>query len=476
MIPSRKIPQLNIDPLDIPGDTDICHLFGHFCQQPWAMLLDSANSPHQDGRFDIVVAGPVATIVSRGESSEICQDGHTSLSTDDPIALLQGLIAHYQWDSLSRDEHYAHLPFVLGAMGYFAYELGGRFEALPDAAGQATHCPDMAIGIYDWSIIKDNRHGKFYLCSGVTTASEHDCRFKPDKQYVESLARQSLAKTAFTLTSHWQSNMDKSSYEDKVSQIKEYLYAGDCYQVNLAQRFSATYQGDEWQAYLTLRRANHASFSAFIRLPECVILSISPERFIAVADGQVETKPIKGTRARSADPVVDAQHKLALLHSEKDRAENLMIVDLLRNDLSKHCAAGTVKVPSLFAIESYAAVHHMVSTVTATLDVNKGPLDLLKGAFPGGSITGAPKIRAMQIIRELEPHRRNIYCGSIAYLGYRQDMDSSICIRTLLCEKNTLYCWAGGGIVVDSDAEDEYQETLDKVAKILPLLHALKDE
>jgi para-aminobenzoate synthetase component 1 len=472
MIPTRKIPQLKVYPLDISGDTDICHLFGHFCQQPWAMLLDSANSPHQDGRFDIIVASPVATIVTRGESSETYRDRLTTISTEDPIALLQGLTAHFQWDKLNIDEPYAHLPFMVGAAGYLGYELGGRFEVLADAAGQATNCPDMAIGFYDWSIIKDNLHKKFYLCTAFDTESENDTRLQPDKQYIESIAKQVLAKTAFTLTSNWQSNMDKSAYIDKVSTIKDYLCAGDCYQVNLAQRFCATYQGDEWQAYLKLRSANMASFSAFIRLPECVILSISPERFIAVANGHVESKPIKGTRARSADPIIDAQHKQALHLSDKDRAENLMIVDLLRNDLSKHCAPGSVEVPSLFSIQSYAAVHHMVSTVSATLDKNKGPLDLLRGAFPGGSITGAPKIRAMQIIRELEPHRRNIYCGSIGYLGYRQDMDTSICIRTLLCEENTLYCWAGGGIVVDSNAEDEYQETLDKVSKILPLLQA----
>lgn len=470
MIPSRKVSQLNIYPLDIPGDSDICHLFGHFCEQQWAMLLDSANSPHMDGRFDIMVASPLATIVTRGESSEVCQAGQSIVSTDDPTTLLQDLMAQFQWDKLNIEDQYAHLPFVVGAMGYFAYELGGRFEVLPDARGQLSNCPDMAIGVFDWSIIKDNLEQKFYLCTNYNTESKSDTRLRPDKQYIESIAKQSLVKTSFAVTSNWQSNMDKSVYIEKVAKIKDYLYAGDCYQVNLAQRFSANYQGDEWQAYQMLRGANHASFSAFIRLPDCVILSISPERFISVSDGQVESKPIKGTRPRAANPLQDAQQKQALYESEKDRAENLMIVDLLRNDLSKHCVAGSVQVPSIFSIQSYAAVHHMVSTVTATLDENNGPLELLKGAFPGGSITGAPKIRAMQIINELEPHRRNIYCGSIGYLGFRQDMDTSICIRTLLCEENTLYCWAGGGIVVDSDAEDEYQETLDKVSKILPLL------
>ena len=184
----------------------------------------------------------------------------------------------------------------------------------------------------------------------------------------------------------------------------------------------------------------------------------------------METKPIKGTRPRFVDAKQDKASADALLAAEKDRAENLMIVDLLRNDLSKHCKPGTVEVPALFALESYEAVHHMVSTVTGELNDDASPLDLLAGAFPGGSITGAPKIRAMEIIDELEPHRRNVYCGSIFYLGFRQDMDSSILIRTLLAEQGNLYCWAGGGIVVDSQPDEEYQETLDKVSRILPTL------
>jgi para-aminobenzoate synthetase component 1 len=274
----------------------------------------------------------------------------------------------------------------------------------------------------------------------------------------------------FALVSPWQANMSQREYMQKLHGISDYLRAGDCYQVNLAQRFSAQYTGDEYQAYLRLRKANQAPFSAFIRIEDSVILSISPERFLAVNGDKVQSKPIKGTRPRSNDPACDQANIDALLASEKDQAENLMIVDLLRNDLSKSCQADSVEVPQLFQIESFAAVHHLVSTVTGTLVQNCTPIDLLRGAFPGGSITGAPKIRAMEIIEELEPHRRSIYCGSIGYLGLNRDMDTSICIRTLLCEDNNIYCWAGGGIVLDSVAAEEYQESLDKVCKILPLL------
>ena len=254
----------------------------------------------------------------------------------------------------------------------------------------------------------------------------------------------------------------------------------------LAQRFSATYQGDEFEAYLALREANKAPFSAFIRLESATILSVSPERFLQLSQEKVQSKPIKGTMPRSSDKVQDAKNAEILKHSTKDNAENLMIVDLLRNDISRSCQAGSVKVPELFAIESFPAVHHLVSTVEGTLSEDKDATDLLRGAFPGGSITGAPKIRAMEIIEELEPHRRSVYCGSIGYLSNCGNMDTSITIRTLICQQgdksnkqpakpntNSIHCWAGGGLVADSTAPSEYQETFDKVNCILPVLSKL---
>jgi para-aminobenzoate synthetase component 1 len=264
--------------------------------------------------------------------------------------------------------------------------------------------------------------------------------------------------------------MSETQYRAGIASIDNYLRAGDCYQINFAQRFSASYIGSEWLAYQHLTKVNKAPFSSFMRFEQSCVLSLSPERFISVKHRKVVTKPIKGTRKRSEDPDIDAQLASALLTSEKDRAENLMIVDLLRNDLSKHCKPHSVQVPHLFQLESYPAVHHMVSTVVGELKAGSNPFDLLAGAFPGGSITGAPKVRAMQIIQELEPDKRSVYCGSIGYVGIRQDMDTNICIRTLLAEHQTLHCWAGGGIVLDSEAMDEYQESFHKVAKILPVL------
>lgn len=456
---------VTVSSLDIPATCSLADIFGHFADTPWAILLDSADSQHQDGRFDILVAQPLATVVTTGSDSQIWHQSNnqTEQSSSNPIDLVKQLTAQY----FANCKVDSALPFIAGALGYWGYDLGKRFETLPNKNPDEYHTPDMAVGMYSWSIIKDNQQQKFYLCT--VNGYSH-----PNIEDIQRYAETPITNSNFELNGDWSTNMTQSEYVQKLSSIDGYLKAGDCYQINLAQRFSAGYQGSEWQAYKRLRDSNSAPFSAFIRLPDSVILSISPERFLSVKQGVVQTKPIKGTRPRCAEPEEDQQQVDSLLNAEKDRAENLMIVDLLRNDLSKHCRPNSVKVPALFKLESFAAVHHLVSTVTGELDPNSSPLDLLQGAFPGGSITGAPKIRAMQIIDELEPNKRNIYCGSIGYLGINGDMDTNICIRTLLCEYNnqasTVYCWAGGGIVLDSRSEDEYQECLDKVSKILPVL------
>jgi para-aminobenzoate synthetase component 1 len=219
-----------------------------------------------------------------------------------------------------------------------------------------------------------------------------------------------------------------------------------------------------------LEQYNSAPFSGFIRLEDCAILSVSPERFLELKNNTIETKPIKGTRPRSEQAQIDAEYANDLANAEKDQAENLMIVDLLRNDIGRVAKPGTVHVPKLFDIESFPAVHHLVSTIRAELDDQYHATDLLRACFPGGSITGAPKVRAMQIIEELEPHRRSAYCGSIGYISRHGRMDTSITIRTLVAEDKTLYAWAGGGVVADSDCKSEYQETLDKLSRILPVL------
>jgi para-aminobenzoate synthetase component 1 len=276
--------------------------------------------------------------------------------------------------------------------------------------------------------------------------------------------------STFSLSSAFIADLQPNEYQDAIARIQRYIQAGDCYQVNFAQRFQAIYSGDPWQAFRLLRDACPTPFAGFMTMEEGAIASVSPERFLRVSDRTVETRPIKGTRPRNLDPESDLAQADALMASTKDRAENLMIVDLLRNDLGRSCEIGSVRVPELFCLETYPNVHHLVSSVTGRLDPSKDALDLLSGAFPGGSITGAPKIRAMEIIDELEPTRRSIYCGSLVYLDVRGEMDSSIAIRTLLFRKDGVYCWGGGGIVADSAWQAEYQETLDKVSVLLRTL------
>jgi len=264
--------------------------------------------------------------------------------------------------------------------------------------------------------------------------------------------------------------MTRESYGHAFDRIHQYIIEGDCYQANLSQRFEAEFEGSSWQAYQQIRKGNPAPYSAYLSLPNCEILSASPERFLKVSGDDVETKPIKGTSPRGKDEIEDQMFAQQLMDSEKDKAENLMIVDLLRNDLGKSCKTGSISVPSLFTLESFPAVHHLVSTVTGKLSDNKHAIDLLRGCFLGGSITGVPKIRSMEIIEELETHRRGIYCGSIGYIDFNGNMDSNIAIRTLAAINNKLYCSAGGAIVADSNVDAEYQETFDKVDRMLDLL------
>ena len=451
--------QLQVMHLDYSQNA-ILDWFGPLSAAPWAMLLRSAAHGHPDNRYDILVANPLATLETRDGISVVTDPtGQQQSSDQDPFSLLHAL----QSELLPACPAIDDLPFTGGAVGYFAYDLGRQVEKIPTLAIQDIQAPDMAVGLYDWALIADHQ-----TCQLTLVAPDTSARL----QWLQAQrSTQSDQREPFRLTSEWQANMTLDSYTRKFNQVQNYLTAGDCYQINLAQRFNAGYQGDEWQAYRTLESQNGAPFSAFIRLDQAAVLSVSPERFLKLKDNKIETKPIKGTRPRSADPATDHANADDLKHAEKDRAENLMIVDLLRNDIGRVASPGTVRVPSLFAIESFPAVHHLVSTVTAELDPKQyAATDLLRACFPGGSITGAPKVRAMEIIEELEPHRRSVYCGSIGYISRCGQMDTSITIRTLITSETQIYAWAGGGVVADSEVQSEYQETLDKLSKILPIL------
>lgn len=425
---------------------DSARLFAVFANQPHAVFLDSCQPNATQGRFDIISANPQHVIDNQQPFSN---SKETLLALKETIEL--------------GDTIPDHLPFTVGIIGYLSYDLGYALENIRSNVISDINIPNAILGVYTWSIIVDHQQQKTWL---ITTSDEQQL------DILTTLNRKT-ANNDFQLTDRFYANTSKEQYQHAFQQIQQHLYDGDCYQVNYCQRFQAGYAGDPWQAYLALRQANPAPYAAYMNLTNGAILSLSPERFLQIQDRHVETKPIKGTRPRYNNPEQDQQSALALMHSEKDKAENLMIVDLLRNDLGKCCEAGSINVPKLFSLESFSNVHHLVSTINGKLAKQYHAFDVLQSCFPGGSITGAPKHRVMQIIDDLESYQRSVYCGAIGYCDIRERMDMNIPIRTLICCEQQLYCYAGGGIVYDSTCEAEYQETFDKVQSLLNKLEEL---
>lgn len=440
----------------LPYTSDATALFAAIADLPWSVWLDSSGR----GRYDILTAQPAVTLVTKGEETLICDANGLRSSSFDPMGLLREQLS-------SKSDSVADVKFAGGALGYWGYDLVRRQAQLPTVAQDAEALPEMAIGIYDWALQLDHQEQTAQLVSYR--------RYPQTAQLIpQMLARLTQANTAlpdnFHVHGQVTSSFTRASYETAYSAVQDYLHAGDCYQVNLAQRFTAKASGDAFMAYCKLRKMSPSPYSAFLNLPHAQVLCASPERFLQVQDGYVETKPIKGTRPKAGDALQNELLIKDLRNNPKDRAENLMIVDLLRNDLGKNCIPGSVRVPKLFEVESYATVHHLVSTVTGELADGCDAVALLRDCFPGGSVTGAPKQRAMEIIEQLEPQRRGIYCGSIGYIGFDGNMDCNIVIRTLVYADGEIRCWAGGGIVADSEVVAEYQETLDKAAPMLELL------
>lgn len=451
---------------ELPYFEDSAALFMPWAERRWAVFLDSGFPYSRQGRYDILAAEPSKTLITRGNLTEIRAGGAITLSPKDPFALIREQLGE---TALAIPE----LPFCGGAIGYFGYDLARRLERLPETARDEENIPEMVVGIYDWAVVVDHHARRSWLV-GQGRDPATAARWPHLVQSFSQIQTIGWQRADFGVLGEIGANMTRADYAKAFRRIRHYIREGDCYQVNLAQRFSAYCQGSPWSAYELLRQINPAPFSAFLNYPQVQVLSSSPERFLKTRDGMVETKPIKGTRPRSPDFMEDQVRMQELRESLKDRAENLMIVDLLRNDIGKNCRPGSVDVPKLFEVESYATVHHLVSTVTGRLAGGHHALDLLRDCFPGGSITGAPKIRAMEIIEELEPHRRGIYCGAIACIGYDGNMDSNIAIRTLVHSDNRIRFWAGGGIVADSDLEQEYQECYHKAAAMLHLLEQFR--
>ena len=474
-----------VEPLQ--GLADPAEVATRFLDLPWLLLLDSASAAsgmpdsHALGRYSFLSADPTAVVRSKGKTVEVLEGGTWREAEGDALDVAR------RWLGEMRAEVAAGLPpFQGGVAGYIGYDYGAVLERVPPTRYDDLALPDVVLGRYDWVIAWDHAAGAAWLISrggeesrrmvlerlssaaprtsvrpAPGAAPRHRDAADPAPAYASDAAADIGLRSTFT----------HRGYLDAVAKVREYIVAGDIFQANLSQRFQAPLAEPPFELYRRLRRRNPAPFAAYLGFDDVTVLSASPERFLRLdPGGQVETRPIKGTRPRGLGPMHDAALGRALAESVKDRAENVMIVDLLRNDLSRVCRPGTVRVPELFALEQHPTVHHLVSTVLGELEPGADAVDLIRASFPGGSITGAPKVRAMEIIAELEPTRRGIYCGAIGYLSATGGMDTSIVIRTIVLRDGALYFQAGGGIVADSDPELEYRETLDKAAGLIATL------
>jgi len=418
---------------------DAAHYFAPFAQRPYAQFLDSAQFDERQGRYSYFSFDPIEQLSA------------TPSFWDDLKAALT--LYHHITPSPALP------PFQGGLLGYFGYELLHGLESVSERPHDAMDIPDACLGLYDWVAAFDHMTQKAWV---ISLRSPDHAQSRLD----EILTAQATPRSQPTALAplQWHSDFTAHEYQHSVQRVIEYIHAGDIFQANLTQRFCTDLPNDfqPYDFYATLRRHNPAFFAAYLNFPDVTLASSSPERFIRLQDHHIETRPIKGTRARHQDKQDDQKAAQDLRTSLKDRAENIMIVDLLRNDLSRVSLPDSVVVEELCALYSFSSVHHLISTITATLKPDHSAVDLLKASFPGGSITGAPKIRAMEIISSLERCRRTAYCGAIGYLGIGDRMDTNIVIRTALFKQGRAAVQVGGGIVADSQPALEYQETLDK--------------
>lgn len=461
---------------------DPCSCFSGFAEQPHALWFDSADTKHPAGTYSYIAVTPFETIsVKNGDMNGL---------NVDPFDHLKARLAHFteDWSALPED-----LPaFRGGAGGYFGYDLAQGLETLPPPispfAVDDTGLPDMVVGLYDLVIAFDHDAQRCFLFSTGFPETDIAARSHRAVMRLEDMKRNLYGVSGGDggmqsvhapppLTRMPTSPLSAAEYQNRVQKVIDYILAGDIFQANLSHRFEAELspQDTAFAFYKRLRQVSAAPFAAFFQLGDWALASASPERFLSCRDGRVETRPIKGTRPRHRDSRRDAALALALQKDAKERAENIMIVDLLRNDIARVCQEGSIKVPSLCAVESFPAVHHLVSIIEGTLKQPAGPTDLLKACFPGGSISGAPKIRAMEIIAELENTCRGPYCGAIGYIGFDGIMDTNIAIRTPIIRDTHIHFQVGGGITAASDPASEYRETLDKAVGIFRALGLTED-
>ncbi|MCL6634811.1 MAG: aminodeoxychorismate synthase component I [Peptococcaceae bacterium] len=451
-----------------------------------AFLLESALAGGHLGRYSWAGVDPFLVIAAKDNRVRITSAAGTETLIADPLAVL----GHYLERHRLPPGDYP-LPFWGGAVGYFAYDLGRRLEVIPQSALDDLGLPDLLLGFYREVAAVDHLAGKVYACAaplpeetatslrrraaGLASLLEKQAAGAPGTAGYQSSVN-TMSRMGELSLAGVRSHFTRESYCRAVERARDYIAAGDIFQVNLSQRLSAPLKGDAWRLHLLLRRLNPAPFASFLKFPRFQVVGASPERFLQLSGSRVVTRPIKGTRPRGRDESTDRAMREELWNSAKDRAELTMIIDLERNDLGRVCKTGSVRVPELFRLEEYPTVFHLVSTVEGMLAPGKNVVDLLRATFPGGSITGAPKIRAMEIIEELEPVRRGIYTGSTGWIGFHGDADLNIVIRTVVAVDGTAHFHAGGGLTADSVPEAEYEETLDKARALIRALGALENE
>ncbi len=485
-------------------------IFTIFKDEKDSFILDSAMDPNKLGRYSFISSNPFKVLKYKDKE-------------ENPLNNLQDELKKY------KVKNSTHLPFVGGAVGYLSYDLGNYLEKLPRTAKDDTNVYDLYFGFYNYVIVIDHLEGKTYIATPDLDIEKEKTILNLVEEKIKDAERRGIDKICYEEKNvepiKLKSNFTKEDFKNAVRKVQNYIKQGDIYQANLTQRFNGktslssyelyrdlrrispapfgaylNFEGynilsnsperfikcrfngktslSSYELYRDLRRISPAPFGAYLNFEGYNILSNSPERFIKCIDNKIETRPIKGTRPRGInkeeDLGINKEEDLKLQeelrNSEKDRAELLMIVDLERNDIGRISKIGSVKVPELFVIEPYANVNHLVATVVGEIEDNKDCIDVIKATFPGGSITGAPKIRAMEIIDELEPTQRNVYTGSIGYIGFNGDMDLNIAIRTIIKEDDNVYFQVGGGMTWDSNPDDEYQETLDKAKSIMKAL------
>ena len=444
-----------------------------FSRRPYPFFLESGMREGGLGRFSFLGCDPFLLMRSHGRDIKVLERGGERSLYADPLDVLQSLLDCYRLP-----EGDFPVPFVGGAVGYLGYDLGRLIERLPGGPVEDVPLPEAYLCFYDAMVAYDHVRGEAYLLStGLPEPPGPARQARAGRRMAElsRLVQEPLCpvEPAGALAGSPVkpcSNFTREGYLRAVQRAKEYIVAGDIYQVNLSQRLQAPWPGGPWELYQRLRAVNPAPFAAYQDFGEFAVVSASPERFLRLSGDRIETRPIKGTRPRGATPSEDRRLARELLASEKDRAEHIMIVDLERSDLGRVSRTGGVAVDEMMALERYATVHHLTSTIRGRLRPDRNVADLLRATFPGGSITGAPKIRAMEIIDELEPTRRGVYTGAIGYFSVTGDLDLNIAIRTIVVKDGVAHFQVGGGIVHDSDPDAEYQETLDKGRALIEAL------